>query len=88
MPSTVIRRFSYAPEARRLDVTFVSGRRYSYHEVPPELFEEMKLSFSKGEFFNRRVRDRFRFTALDEGARLSRGDAGGGPRSTPPHLAS
>jgi hypothetical protein len=62
MPSTVIRSFSYDPEARRLDVTFVSGRRYGYHEVPAELFEEMKLSFAKGEFFNRRIRGRFDFS--------------------------
>ena len=59
MPSTVIRTFSYEPEAHRLRVTFVSGRRYSYDEVPPEIFEEMTRAFSKGSFFNRRVRDRY-----------------------------
>ena len=62
MPSTVIRRFSYDPDARRLDITFVSGRRYSYQDVPPELFEEMKLSFAKGEFFNQRIRGRFEYS--------------------------
>jgi hypothetical protein len=62
MPSTVIRSFSYDPDARRLDVIFVSGRRYGYHEVPAELFEEMKLSFAKGEFFNERIRGRFEFS--------------------------
>jgi hypothetical protein len=60
MPSTVIREFNYEPEGRQLRVTFVNGRRYRYDEVPAELFEEMKRSFSKGSFFNRRVRDRFR----------------------------
>lgn len=60
MPSKVIREFSYEPNARQLFVTFVNGRRYSYEEVPQELFEEMRRAFSKGSFFNRRVRDHFR----------------------------
>jgi lysyl-tRNA synthetase class 2 len=62
MPSMVIRTWTYDPDGRRLDVTFVSGRRYAYHEVPPDLADEMKLAFAKGEFFNKRVKDRFPFT--------------------------
>jgi YD repeat-containing protein len=64
MPSSVIRRFDYDPQAQRLKITFTSGRRYAYEAVPPELAEEMKLAFAKGEFFNRRIRDHFRFTRL------------------------
>lgn len=30
MPSTAIRRFAYDAQARALDVTFVTGRRYRY----------------------------------------------------------
>ena len=60
MPSKVIRAFDYDPDARRLDIRFVSGRLYSYFEVPPDLVERMRRSFSKGEFFNAHVRDRFR----------------------------
>ena len=62
MPSTVIRSFAYDAQDRRLDVTFVSGRRYSYHEVPADLAEAMRLSFSKGEFFNRHIRGRFGYS--------------------------
>jgi hypothetical protein len=61
MPSTVIRRFDYDPARRRLLVEFVSGRRYAYLGVPPELFERMRSSFSKGQFFNANIRDRFAF---------------------------
>jgi len=61
MPSLVIRAFDYDPAERRLEVTFVSGRRYSYFDVPLEVFEAMRGSFSKGEFFNAHIRDRFRF---------------------------
>ena len=61
MPSHVIRSFDYDAGERRLHVKFVSGRRYDYFGVPPETYEGMRRSFSKGEFFNTRIRNRFRF---------------------------
>ena len=61
MPSTVIRRFDYAAEARELTVEFVSGRRYVYEEVPEEEALAMRRAFAKGSYFNRRIRDRYRF---------------------------
>ena len=59
MPSTVIRRFAYDPAGRALDVLFVTGRCYRYREVPAEVAEEFRESFSKGRFFNARIRDRY-----------------------------
>lgn len=64
MPSTVIRSFAYHPVERRLEVRFVSGRRYSYFHVPPDLAERMRASFSKGEFFNAHVRGRYAFERI------------------------
>jgi hypothetical protein len=64
MPSTVIRSFLYHPEPRELDIVFVSGRRYRYEGVPAGLAEAFKESFSKGRFFNARIRDDFPFTEL------------------------
>ena len=43
----------------------VSGRRYRYLSVPRAIYEEMRRSPSKGEFFNSRIRDRFEFERLD-----------------------
>lgn len=62
MPSSVIRNWSYDPADARLDIVFVSGRRYSYHDVPGRIAEGMRKAVSKGQYFNRRIRDRFRFT--------------------------
>ena len=59
MPSTVIRRFDYAPDRRELLIEFTTGRRYLYADVPPEEVEAMRSAFAKGVFFNRRIRDRF-----------------------------
>jgi len=61
MPSSVIRAYFYDAAAQRLKIVFTTGRRYSYDHVPADLFEAMKAAFSKGEFFNAHIRDRFPF---------------------------
>jgi len=63
MPSSVIRSFAYRPVERRLEIEFVSGRRYAYLDVPPDVVEALRLSFAKGEFFNAHIRDRFPYEA-------------------------
>jgi hypothetical protein len=65
MPSTVIRSFAYDDERQALVITFHSGRVYRYANVPQSVYLDMKAAFSKGEFFNAHVRDRYRFVALE-----------------------
>jgi hypothetical protein len=62
MPSTVIRRFDYDPEAQELDVLFTTGRRYLYHRVPQAAVDEFRAAFSKGRYFNARIRDAYDYT--------------------------
>ncbi|HTM95747.1 MAG TPA: KTSC domain-containing protein [Croceibacterium sp.] len=64
MPSTVIRGFVYHPERHTLDVTFVSGRRYCYADVPEEVAQAFREAFSKGRFFNAHIRYDYRYTEL------------------------
>nr|WP_166178257.1 KTSC domain-containing protein [Altererythrobacter segetis] len=64
MPSTVIRRFDYDPRAQALDVEFVSGRRYRYVGVPEDVAAAFREAFSKGRFFNARIRDLFQCEEL------------------------
>lgn len=62
MPSTAIGRIAYSANDRELDVTFVgSGRTYTYIGVEPEVHEEFMRAFSKGQFFNARIKDRYPF---------------------------
>lgn len=61
MPSTVIRTFFYSAAKRELHIVFQSGAHYVYSDVPETLYSAMKASFSKGEFFNAHIRDRFAF---------------------------
>lgn len=64
MPSTVIRSAHYDPDRAVLDIVFTTGRRYLYHEVPPEEAERLRAAFSKGRYFNARIRDRYPFTEV------------------------
>lgn len=68
MPSHVIRRFEYDAVQKHLDILFVTGRRYRYLDVPREVADAMRGSFAKGEYFNARIRDRYRVERLDAAA--------------------
>ena len=69
MPSSVIRAFAYDRASAALDVTFVSGRRYRYFMVPAYVAADFADAFSKGRYFNARIRDRFPCEELDAGKR-------------------
>lgn len=64
MPSTVIKRFDYRPETRELEILFVTGRRYVYADVPPEVADAFRGAFAKGIYLNRRIRNRYRYREL------------------------
>ena len=62
MPSTVIRSVAYREETRELEVLFTTGRRYLFHDVPPDAAEAFGKARIKGRHFNARIRGRYRFT--------------------------
>jgi hypothetical protein len=64
MPSSVIRAFAYDEDEHRLAVTFQTGRRYAYRDVPAAIAAGLRRAASKGEFFNAAIRDRFAFERL------------------------
>ena len=64
MPSSVIRKFEYDPQAHKLAVTFVSGKSYTYLGVPEDVAQDFRRAFSKGEFFNEAIRDHYPFERL------------------------
>jgi hypothetical protein len=57
VPSSVIRNYSYSAKNSELTITFVSGRRYVYTDVPQDVFDAFKAATSKGSFFNNEIRD-------------------------------
>jgi hypothetical protein len=59
MPSMVIRRFVYDEMEHQLWVEFTTGRKYVYSDVPPEVADAFRSAFSKGIYFNSRIRNQF-----------------------------
>jgi hypothetical protein len=72
MPSSVIRCFAYDRDRAALDVTLVSGRRYRYFLVPSYVAQGFGEAFSKGRYFNARIRDRFPCEELEAASEASR----------------
>lgn len=62
--SSAIRDAAYVPDARELRITFVSGRRYAYANVPQSIFDAFVASPSKGTFFNIAIRGRYHFREI------------------------
>ena len=46
-------------------MTFITGRRYLYSDVPPEIAEQFRSAFSKGTYFNCRIRNNFTCAELE-----------------------
>ncbi|WP_246167124.1 KTSC domain-containing protein [Sphingomonas piscis] len=55
----MIRGAWYRPDQAELDLLFVSGRRYVYSDVPPEVAQGFAAAASKGVFYNRTIRNAF-----------------------------
>jgi len=61
MPSSVIKKYQYDADHARLTITFTTGRVYDYYAVPNDVHDAFRLAFSKGTFFNTKIRDKFPF---------------------------
>ncbi|NRQ17485.1 KTSC domain-containing protein [Ensifer sesbaniae] len=62
MPSHLIKKTDYDPETRTLSVWLLTNdKRYDYEDVPVEIYAAFRRAFSKGRFFNARIRDRFKY---------------------------
>jgi lysyl-tRNA synthetase class 2 len=65
MPSTVIEAVLYRPETRELEILFTTGRRYLFHDVPPEAADDFRGARIKGRHFNARIRGRYSFREVE-----------------------
>jgi hypothetical protein len=65
MPSSVVQKYYYLPEKQTLRVVFVSGLVYDYKDVPEEVYRQMKAAFSKGEFLNREIKNKYAFEKVE-----------------------
>jgi lysyl-tRNA synthetase class 2 len=63
--SAAIHEIDYDAERAKLVVRFVSGERYVYVGVPGEVHRSFCEAESKGQFFQRRIRDRYPYNRLE-----------------------
>lgn len=61
--SSVLASVAYSSQAT-LDVVFRRGTRYRYFAVPARVVEGLLVATSKGAYFNRHIRDHFRYQRL------------------------
>ena len=65
MTSTAISGAWYLATRQELEVLFTSGRRYRYSRVPAAVAERFSAALSKGQFFNREIRNLYSCRELD-----------------------
>jgi hypothetical protein len=62
--SSMMTRLNYDDSTSELDITFIGGKTYRYFEVPPEIYEGLMDSESKGEYFNQNIKDTFAYSEV------------------------
>lgn len=71
--SSAIERARYTLETRTLEIWYKGGDRYSYFEVPMEVYQRLRSAGSAGEYVNREVKPNYRHE-IEEGRRRFRPD--------------
>jgi len=58
--SSSLSEVGYDPSEQRLEIRFRSGGTYEYYNVPAHVYEALLNASSKGSYFQRRIRNRYR----------------------------
>ena len=67
LESTLLASVAYCPARTLLELEFRDGSLYRFFDVPPTCFQELVASESKGTYFNRNIRNHFRYQLFTEG---------------------
>lgn len=59
--SSAVDRVDYRMESRTLDIWYKGGDRYSYFDVPPDVYRALLDAKSIGTFVNERIKPHYRF---------------------------
>jgi lysyl-tRNA synthetase class 2 len=61
---SVIKQFSYEQKTQTLNIEFDSGSVYEYFKVPPSVKDDLDNAPSKGQYFNKFIKGKFKFEQL------------------------
>jgi hypothetical protein len=59
--STTIKSLNYLKEIKMLEVEFVRGVRYTYLDVPAEVYDALIFAESIGSYFNKNIAKKYLF---------------------------
>lgn len=62
--SEAVDAFEYDHSKKSLKVTFISGSEYVFSKVPVDIFSRALRAKSQGRFFNKNIRDKFKFKKI------------------------
>jgi hypothetical protein len=62
--SSAIERVDYRQDRHELLVTFTTGRKYIYFDVPAPIYRYFLSADSRGRYFNFNIRDHYDFREL------------------------
>jgi hypothetical protein len=62
--SSNIRKTEFDTESKELVVEFNNGLRYSYENVPHQLYTQFRMSESQGKFFNSKIAKSYQYRKL------------------------
>jgi hypothetical protein len=62
--SSTISRIAYDEARRVLAVEFRNGSRYEYYDLPANVFQEMKMAGSKGQFLAAKIKGLYRYARV------------------------
>lgn len=62
--SSHIQSVEYDPDSEDMTVTFQSGDRYMYRNVPVGIYQRWQTAGSAGEYFQRMVKGRFAYETV------------------------
>jgi hypothetical protein len=59
--SSAVERARYSPSGGTLDIWYKGGDRYSYFDVPLDVYERLRTAPSAGEYVNREIKPHYRY---------------------------
>lgn len=62
--STNIKNAVYDTEAKSLEITFNNNTKYSYEDVPWDLFTKFRMSDSQGRFFSQNISKNYKYQKI------------------------
>lgn len=63
--SSQIDKVSYNADTKYLFVTFTNGKRYSYKDVPENVFKELVSAESVGSYFIKNIKTKYQYEQLN-----------------------